>query len=666
MSLAGIAILIAGPVSPTWLCGVGGLMAVLYLLASLRVRQSYFETLVRGIRAGRLHLREIRGQVGHWEASRLVGLWHELVREESHGASETAVELASLLADRKLFAPLLDSLSHPDPQVRASCLDAVVDAGEASRSALIQALDDPAPAVRLAAIGGFRALPLDSRVRSKLEERMQDPDVRVRAKAARAMGPAGHTILEGMARSTDVATATAAFRWLPRELVALAANRIQDKEPEIRAAALECLSYVELAASPPTSQIAEALADRDPRVRRAAIRVLAGREEEAAAHTLVRALADRDRQVRIGAVEALGQRGEMGTRVVASEIRSDLERAAEAASRAMAATGLDRARDLLRAEFRRRVETAWAHLRVLWELSQEANPHAERLRVTRENAVSSHLRLAMEILELLEGPRAVRSAWRAVRFGPKRGRGDALEVLSHLGERKAAGLLVRMLEEAPEDERLGRAASGQTRDWETIRLEATRSEERWIRWSARSSGLQAEEDAMERALVLRKIPIFSHLTLDQIEVVSDIMHEAEYLSGETILREGDRGGDLYVLLEGEVKVVRSAGSPRETHLATLSAVSYFGEMSVLDDAPRSATVTVTQDARLLVLEGERLKELVLEMPEIALEIFPVLIARIRATGERLEQATHADAGPLPDPGTDEAVSVRGSSTKPAR
>ena len=64
-------------------------------------------------------------------------------------------------------------------------------------------------------------------------------------------------------------------------------------------------------------------------------------------------------------------------------------------------------------------------------------------------------------------------------------------------------------------------------------------------------------------------------------------------------------------------------------------MNYFGEMAILDGAPRSATVVAGTDARLLKLNGERLNELILQTPEIAFELFRVLTQRIRTAEERL-------------------------------
>jgi CRP-like cAMP-binding protein len=66
----------------------------------------------------------------------------------------------------------------------------------------------------------------------------------------------------------------------------------------------------------------------------------------------------------------------------------------------------------------------------------------------------------------------------------------------------------------------------------------------------------------------------------------------------------------------------------------LAAVAWFGEMAVLDDETRTATIVVAKDARLASLSGDRLKELILAMPEMSFEIFRELIARVRSAERR--------------------------------
>ena len=141
---------------------------------------------------------------------------------------------------------------------------------------------------------------------------------------------------------------------------------------------------------------------------------------------------------------------------------------------------------------------------------------------------------------------------------------------------------------------------------------------------------------MQRLLALRKVPLFTELSLERLEVIHQLMHEAEYLAGECVVREGDVGEDLFILLEGELEIYKNHGTPGERLLSTLTPVGYMGEIAILDDSVRSATAIASKDSRLLSLGGDTFKEIVLQTPEISFEIFKVLTARIRAAEMRRE------------------------------
>ena len=154
---------------------------------------------------------------------------------------------------------------------------------------------------------------------------------------------------------------------------------------------------------------------------------------------------------------------------------------------------------------------------------------------------------------------------------------------------------------------------------------------------------------MEGLLALRNVSLFAHLSLEQLEVINQLMGEAHYMAGEAVVREGEPGDDLYVLLEGEVQAYRHYGTERQTELGTMRPGSYFGEIAIFDSAPRSATVVIQDDARLLRLDGERFMELILQSPEISFEIFKVFTQRLRVAEERIR--AQEDQERLPESGS---------------
>ncbi len=140
---------------------------------------------------------------------------------------------------------------------------------------------------------------------------------------------------------------------------------------------------------------------------------------------------------------------------------------------------------------------------------------------------------------------------------------------------------------------------------------------------------------MERLLALRQISLFSHLSLEQLEAVHRVSTEVEYLSDEVIVREGEQGDRLFLLLEGRVRVLKNYRSQNETLLNEFSALGYFGEMAILDGKSRSASIVTSERSRVLRLDGDRLRELLIQIPEISFEIFRVLTSRIREAEARL-------------------------------
>jgi HEAT repeat protein len=404
------------------------------------------------------------------------------------------------------------------------------------------------------------------------------------------------------------------------------------------------------------------LQDDDVRVRHAATQALATLDGEERTAALVRALDDPARQVRREASLALSSMGEQGARAAAQILDGLRLWTVDAALTAIANSGSAESKHLLEKAYRDRVVEAW-ELRLTLELIAGDDSAASRLLLAAlEDSRSRSLGIAFRILDRLEDPAVVRSVRKVLRGESSRTKGDALEVLTHLGNREASELLALLLEDVPIDETLAfvtpflsRPSGGPREALEA----AEQSPDRWLRAAAkayrsnREATVRVEERSgpvtrntedpsvakeirtMERLLALRKVPLFAQLSFEQLDAIHRFMREVDYLEGEVVVREGDMGDELYVLLDGEVGFYKGYGSPESRHLGNAEAVSYFGEIAILDNAPRSATVVVSRDARLLALKGERFKELVLQAPEIAFDIFGVLTTRIRIAEERL-------------------------------
>jgi len=646
MAGAGLLLLALDRPDPIALCVLGGAAALVFLGANLRVRREYLRSLVEGLRSGRLDLADVGDEIGGWEVSRLAELWEELLADTSGRPSRSLLELIPALAARGVSDPLVRSASHPNPEVRRACVSGLATVSDGDHEGpLALALDDPDPGVRLAALRGLIHVGSDPAfLLPRLHDLLSDPDPELRAQAAAHYGDEGQQVLRRMIESVEPLVAAGALSVAPPALAGATKRRVRDNEPRIRAAALECAARIGTEAPLPPRELGALLEDPDAGVRRAVVSVLArfaGAEE----YTLLAgALADGSAEVRNAAQAALRGFGAGGVRAVEPRLRSDCERAVVGALRVLAASGERRARDLLQGELRWRARELWHDLIAYQLLPIDSSIGGLFLRAAYQDSMMRNRRLAFRVLELLEDPVVTRKVEKVLRLGASRRYADALEVLSNLGDREAAQLLVLMHETGALDERIHAARdilSLPTRTTEV--LDASRHAElRWIRmgteaFEAPDDSEIREEELMERLLALRQIPLFAELSLEQLEAVNQIAKEKVYLSNEVIVREGDPGGELYLLIEGTVKVFKHYGMLNETELGTVSAVSYFGEMAVLDDATRSATIVASERLRLLAVDGANIKELVLEMPELSFEIFRVLTRRVRAAEERLDE-----------------------------
>jgi CRP-like cAMP-binding protein len=444
----------------------------------------------------------------------------------------------------------------------------------------------------------------------------------------------GRDILEKMIASPQPADATAALRLAGPELIESVLARVPASDPQIRATALECLARI--ASEPPfeMEDLLELLRDVDARVRRAAALVLANIDDDEALRALASCVEDPANEVQLAAEMMLAGLGGVGVAAVEPYLGSESERAVESALRTVARSSVPEVRQILSFELRRRVGQMWWNLAAYQLLPDEASVAGRFLRLVCRDAMLRERRLAFTTLELLENPTVIQKVERELWVGTSLSRADALEVLSNLGDRQAANLLVLVHETGPIDERLGIVSGLVTLPTELSEVLATarRSELSWLRRE-----VSDQEETMQRLLALKRVGLFSNLSLEQLEAVNLATQEAEYLPGEIILRENEQGEMLYLLLEGTVEIVKDHGTPHQRRLAEMSAIAYFGEMAILDNSPRSATCLAKDHARLLTLDGPSLKTLILQMPEISFAIFPTLTARLRAAEDRLSE-----------------------------
>src|SRR5579875_2552456 len=112
--------------------------------------------------------------------------------------------------------------------------------------------------------------------------------------------------------------------------------------------------------------------------------------------------------------------------------------------------------------------------------------------------------------------------------------------------------------------------------------------------------------------------------------------------GQDVFHEGDAGDRLFLVIDGKVKISRSASDGRENLLAVLGTGDMFGELSLFDPGPRTATVSAVTDAVLASLDHDDLRPLLLERPAVAVQLLQALAQRLRRTNEAMADLVFSD------------------------
>ena len=139
----------------------------------------------------------------------------------------------------------------------------------------------------------------------------------------------------------------------------------------------------------------------------------------------------------------------------------------------------------------------------------------------------------------------------------------------------------------------------------------------------------------ENKAFLKRVPLFSGLTDSQIERLAAGSVRRSFPKGRTIVAEGEPSQSLYVLLSGRAKVQRSDTEGKEVILAVLGPGDFFGEVSLLDGGPRTATARVQDDATLLTLRRDAFLDFLRTYPSAAIHLLEVLGRRERGSVDKL-------------------------------
>jgi CRP/FNR family transcriptional regulator, cyclic AMP receptor protein len=137
--------------------------------------------------------------------------------------------------------------------------------------------------------------------------------------------------------------------------------------------------------------------------------------------------------------------------------------------------------------------------------------------------------------------------------------------------------------------------------------------------------------------VLRSIPIFAKIEPAKLKLLAFTSERLRFMAGDQLCRQGDVGDAAYIILEGDADVL--VDTPRGTiKVATVGRNDIIGEIAILCDVPRTATVTARSDVETLKISKDGFFHLVTQFPQIGVEVMHELASRLHHTTQALSAA----------------------------
>lgn len=139
----------------------------------------------------------------------------------------------------------------------------------------------------------------------------------------------------------------------------------------------------------------------------------------------------------------------------------------------------------------------------------------------------------------------------------------------------------------------------------------------------------------ERTMTLKAVPFFTQLSDNELDVIRAVATEKNYPKNAVVLTEGEVGDSLYMIMSGKVKVFIGDEEGREIILKMLGPGAFFGEMSMIDKQPRSASVTTIEASGFLMLAQAAFERCVEQAPHIANVVMQCLAQRVREADRKI-------------------------------
>ncbi len=287
--------------------------------------------------------------------------------------------------------------------------------------------------------------------------------------------------------------------------------------------------------------------------------------------------------------------------------------------------------DRVREALGRRREVYRALVEPFRDLRAELGDHSLLTRVVGDR-LDQALELSFFLLGLLHPPQVMRRVHQQVAGQDARRRAYALELLETLTNEEDRALVREQVESHHRD-----LPPGTTGQLEAHLAWLCRSEDVVLRACARyvagRIGMDLpppQEGDMSQATVqklflLEEVHVFSQSDVDDVAAVAAIAREARFRAGERVYSQGDPGDALYVIIEGAVDAISNG-----EHVLRMRAKETFGDVSLLDGAPRPTDVVAVQDTRVLVIDRRDFLDLLADRPELLTGFFRAVTQQLRA------------------------------------
>jgi HEAT repeat protein len=627
------AILIIGEktLAPQQLYIVGLIAAAACTFAIYRAWSGYNEALIEALRAGNPHLFYSEEQPfgGFRQDAAAIRAAMAGLDNPDPVIRRVSADILGHLSIPEAEPTLIARLDDSDALVRAASLRALARAKATSAlGEITAALKDPEPDVRFEAVVALSTLtPGSPDLVHQITPLLDDKDSRVSTHTAsvllRIQPPFGRRAIDqnildeastflrytaAMGELSDREHAiTAMGDWGDAEAFAFLVNELKDRDLpiRIRRAVLSALAKIDSAQALP--HLIEALGHTDISIQETAAGLL-GQIGEPAVNPVLAALHN--------------PKQEEGTLLALQHLPLPPEKPIEEYARAAVSGAAEY--DSLMQRLKPKARQSEAVSLLCESLYKKSNQYSVRaLRSIGLLGDREAMGLAIDILDtrntaqranVIEALESTNTRWRRI-----------LQPLMRLWEDDSRSIL------------------NETLDWQRLLAD----EDPWIRdcalFAAHSLGEMKMENIatlslMERILFLKRVPLFANLSPGDIKQVAALAQEESFPDGVRIVEEGEIGDVMFIIISGEVRILMTQRQ-KEVELARRKAGEYVGEMALISQEPRMATVSAVGNVRALCIDQKSFESLLRDRPDVSLAVIQILCERLKETSTKLHRSS---------------------------